>query len=204
MLRILLVTISVLVCAVGVNAQFSINQSKVVFSGQVYDAKTKEPLSEVVFHFRSEYSDQKVKTDAAGIFNMEVTGAEELKSFLLFFSHPDYREKDLNATLNDYVDGKAKIELKHGSAKIKNRRYKLDLNCGNSGEGRTRSGLKSIFTLDCQNGENSLELSVQSGNSIRFVSTVPGELEIDAGRMKIRYAGEQTPRIEIQAYMFRR
>lgn len=204
MLRILLATVSVLLCTSVTHAQFSINQSKVIFSGQVYDAKTKEPLSEAVFHFRSEYSDQKVKTDTAGIFTLEVTGAEELKSFLLFFSHPDYREKDLNATLNDYVDGKAKVELKAKSAEVKNKRYKFSLECGSSGEGRTRSGLKSLFRLDCQNGETGLEISVQSGNSIRFISTAPGELEIDASRMKIKYSGEQTPRIEIQAYMFRR
>ncbi len=204
MFRVLLAAVSILVSTASAHAQFSINQSKAIFSGQVYDAKTREPLSEVVFHFRSEYSDQKVKTDAAGLFTMEVAGAEELKSFLLLFSHPDYREKDMNATLNDYVDGKAKIELNGRSAKIKNKRYKLNLDCGSSGEGRTRSGLKSTFTLNCQNNESSLEISVQSGNSIKFISTVPGELEIDTGRVKIKYTGEQIPRIELQAYMFRR
>ncbi|MCS6884170.1 MAG: hypothetical protein RMM17_12650 [Acidobacteriota bacterium] len=199
-----------LLLVVSARAQFRVNQEAIEFYGQVYDAKTKEPIPEAVFHFRSEYSDKKVKTDADGYFRLDVSGAEELRSFLLLFSHPDYREKDFSATLNDYVDGKTKIKLTASSADVKNKRYKFLISCGESGQGITRSGLKSLFKFGCQKsdlsaeGKTELEMILQSGNSIKFIGSGSAEIEIESGTTQVRYAQKQTPKIEIQAYLFPR
>src|SRR6266436_5371666 len=138
--RILLpvaVTALLMICSArSVEAQFSLpKQSRAILSGQLVDASTGEPLSGATIFVRTEYGESQVKTDAAGNFQLEVNDDKGLKKFLVIFSHPDYREKDLNALFNEVFHDKAHLKLQgEGSgsaAKVKYKKNNLSLNCGN-------------------------------------------------------------------------
>src|SRR5690242_7141123 len=97
LLSAMMVALVSLCGARSAQAQFSLpKQSRAIFSGQLVDSKTGEPIPQATVFIRTEYGDSTVKTDSAGNYLIEVNDDKGLKKFLIVFSHPDYREKDMN------------------------------------------------------------------------------------------------------------
>src|SRR5262245_30203146 len=127
---LLFAALILLIICPSASAQFSMSkQSRAIFSGQLVDAKTGEPLIEATVFIRTQYGDVQAKTDSAGTFLLEVDDAKDLENFLILFSHPDYRQKDINALLADAFHDKARFSLlgggKGSSAKVKYKKNDL-------------------------------------------------------------------------------
>jgi hypothetical protein len=209
--KIILIVPAILFCLSAVEpawAQFSLpKQSRAIFSGQLTDSKTGEPLSDVTVIIRSDYGDSQAKTDAAGNFLLEVSNEKELEKFLIVFSHPDYREKDMSALFNDTFRGKARLALqgegKSSAAKVKYKKTDLSISCGSSAEADIKSGTIN-FGLDCQSGERTLSFSISRGNTFAVSASNDVEIEINEKKAKIVYARNEPVRIDIKAVMFKR
>jgi hypothetical protein len=186
-------------------AQFSLpKQSRAIFSGQLIDANTGEPLSEATVFIRTEYGDNKAKTDAAGNFLLEVDDAEGLKKFLVIFSHPDYREKDMSSLIFENFRGKARLGVQGESGRYKYKKNELSLSCGNELDSEI-SGSKPIkLNLNCQSGTRTLSFTISRGNTISVSSSSDIDVEIDDKKTKIIYTGNEPARIDIKAIMFKR
>ena len=210
--RTILSILALLFCLSAVEpvwAQFSLpKQSRVIFSGQLTDSKTGEPLSDVTVIIRSDYGDTQAKTDSAGNFLLEVGGEKELEKFLIVFSHPDYREKDISALFNDTFRDKARLALqgegKSSTAKIKYKKNDLSVSCGNNIAADIKKSGTINFGLDCESGERTLSFSLSRGNTFAVSASGDLEIELNDKKTKIVSVRNEPVRIDIKAVMFKR
>lgn len=190
--------------ALTASAQFSLHkQSRAIFSGQLVDAKTGEPLSEATVIIRTQYGEEKTKTDSAGNFLLEVEDAKDLENFLIVFSHPDYREKDINTLFNSVFRGKARLNLQGGSAKFKYKKDDIALSCG-AKQSLTAKGGQVGVEFECQPGMRTLSLRLTRGNVFSVSGSGDIKVEIDEKRAEIVYSDGEPARIDVKAMMHKR
>jgi hypothetical protein len=190
-------------------AQFSLpKQSRVIFSGQLLDVTNGEPLSGATITIRTEYEDLQAKTDASGNFLLEVNDSKGLKTFLIIFSHPDYREKDLSATFRTTFQDKARFSLKredkNSTANIKYRKEKLSLNCGGKANITTKERRPLDFQFDCQADTHTISMTLSRGNSFSVTGSGNIEMEIDEDKTRIETDRDEPLKLDIKGLMFKR
>lgn len=193
-----------------VSAQISLsNQAKAIFSGQVVDARSGQPIVEALVTVRTQYQDYKTKTDNAGNFVFEVDDKEGLKNFLFLVSHSDYREKDFAGVLrNSFTDGKAKISLQGSGntsqAMVKFKKSELGLTCGRDDRFATKDGRLISARLDCLSNERVLLLELNRGDHFTLRTNADVEMEVKENNTKIECSKTENLEINIKALMFKR
>jgi hypothetical protein len=178
-------------------------QSQASFSGQVRDVNSQAPLAEVVVSIRSEYGDLQTKTDSSGYFSLEVNDAQQLKNFLIVFSHPNYREKDFTGLVMGELE-KTRISLRNEAgrlqAKVKANKD-LSVDCGNS----SAIGTKGVqLNLDCQPEKRSLTLNFAKNNSLTIITTSDLEAQIKKEGIRLESTGNTPLKFDLQVTMFQR
>jgi hypothetical protein len=185
-------------------AQLSLpKQTQASFSGQVRDVDSGEPLTEVVISIRTEYGDVQTKTDSSGYFSLEVNDEQQLKSFLIILSHPNYREKDFTGLVMGGLE-KTRISLRTEGgrlqAKVKGEKD-LSVDCGNTGQISNKS---VQLTLDCQPDKRALTLAFAKNNSFTIFTTSDLEAQIKKDGIRLEPAANTALKFELQVTMFRR
>lgn len=204
----LLLVLLLVVTVVPTWAQFSFTKpAKLVLAGQLVDARSGEPLVEATVTIRTQYGDTHAKTDNTGNFLMEVADKEGLKNCLIFFSHPDYREKDVNGLLAATFADKAKMMVKGSGDNVANIKYKKDdlkLDCNGQATLATKDGKLMKFQTSC-NDKRRLTLTLVNGSQMTFASSGSDiNLTVDGLKAKLEYSNEEPAYIEIKALMFKR
>ncbi|MBL8152331.1 MAG: carboxypeptidase regulatory-like domain-containing protein [Blastocatellia bacterium] len=204
--KILFLVMLLLLFSQPVLAQFSVNQSRAIFSGQVVDSKTGNPIPEVTVYVRSEYGDVKTKTDAAGNYILEVDNREDLKKFLIIFSHPDYKEKDINAVFADYFRDKLTLSVKENKTVVKYKKNTLNLSCNESGTITTKQGRQIDFGVNCQENDFLTGFKLSTGNQLYIGSLTDSksELKIEVDEKTVKVEATTPIKIEARAAMFKR
>lgn len=189
----------------GVFAQFSFSKSsKAIFSGEVRDAKTDQPISEATITVRTEYGEEKAQTDAAGHFQLKVEDAKGLKNFLLLVSHPDYREKDFSSLVGNSYDGKAKFNVRGKEAKVKYKKTEIILACGDTRTAQPKNGKSRDFHLECENNEHSINFPLTEGNEMTITNAGDVEIELEGQHAKIETAQDELVKLDFKAVMYKR
>ena len=204
----LLLVLLLIIAVVPTWAQFSFTKStKLVLAGQLIDARSGEPLVEATITIRTQYGDTHAKTDNTGNFLVEVTDKEGLKNCLIFFSHPDYREKDVNGLLAATFAGKAKMVVKGSGENVANIKYKKDdlkLDCNGQATLATKDGKLMKFQTSCLD-KRRLTLTLATGSELTLASNGSDiNLTIDGAKAKLEYTNEEPAYIEIKGLMFKR
>jgi hypothetical protein len=195
-------------CRLDVSAQFSMSkQSKAIFSGQLVDSKTGNPLVEAQIVARTQYSDFKTKTDNAGNFIFEVDDKEGLKNFVLLASHPDYREKDILGVLrNAFADGKAKFSIEgsgnSSQASLKHKNQEFSLTCGSNGQ-ISKNGRLITATLECLANERIFSVT---SNGDDFILRGKNDIlvEVNGSKVKVDSLREEPVEIGVKVLMYKR
>lgn len=192
------------------SAQFSLkNQSKAIFSGQILDARTGEPLTDALVVVRTQYQDYKGKTDNKGNFVFEVDDKDGLKNFVFISSHPDYREKDVSGILNNGFGGsKARFSLQGSgntsSATLKHKKSEFSLTCGKDAQIGTKDGRLITGQLECLDNERVLTVALGRGDSFAIRGSSDIFVEVNGDKTKIETAKETPIQITVKVLMFKR
>ncbi|MFQ3581102.1 MAG: hypothetical protein SNJ67_13305 [Chloracidobacterium sp.] len=184
-------------------AQFSVTASSMTVRGQVLEAQTKRPLTNVQVHVRTEYDNYKTLTDAQGYYTIQVAAGRELRNFELIFSHSDYREKYFHTAFQPVLRDDLTATVEPTRARVKYRKNKLDMPCGDRKALIAKGGDTLACTFGCE-GTPSLTVRLPAGNEMTIAAANGFSLKITDDKVELRGAENQAVALQVTAVMFRR
>ncbi len=185
------------------SAQFAATASAMTVRGRVVEAQTKRPLANAQVNVRTKYEDYRTLTDAEGYYVLQVTAGRELREFELIVSHPDYREKYFHTAFQPVLRDELTATVEPARARIKYRKNKLDLPCGDRKALLTKSGDTFSCTFTCE-GVPALTVHLPAGNEMRVAAANGFSLKITDEKVELRGAEDRAITLQVTAVMFRR
>ncbi|OYT72870.1 MAG: hypothetical protein CFK52_03455 [Chloracidobacterium sp. CP2_5A] len=184
-------------------AQFSVAAGSMTVRGRVVEAQTKRPLANAQVNVRTKYDDYKTLTDAEGYYAIQVTAGRELREFELIFSHPDYREKYFHTAFQPVLRDDLTATVEPARARIKYRKNKLDLPCGDRKALITKGGDTLSCAFGCDSAP-SLTVRLPAGNEMSVAAANGFSLKITDEKVELRGAENQAVALQVTAVMFKR
>ncbi len=184
-------------------AQFSVAASSLTVRGRVLDAQTKQPLVNAQVNVRTKYDDYRTLTDAEGYYTLQVADGRELRDFELIFSHPDYREKYFHTAFQPVLRDDLTATVEPLRARVKYRKNKLDMPCGDRKALITKGGDTLSCTFACESAP-ALTVRLPAGNEMRVAAAGGFSLRITDEKVELRGAENQAVALQVTAVMFRR
>lgn len=184
-------------------AQFSVAAGSMTVRGRVVEAQTKRPLANAQVSVRTKYDNYKTLTDAEGYYTIQVTAGRELREFELIFSHPDYREKYFHTAFQPVLRDDLTATVEPARARIKYRKNKLDMPCGDRKALITKGGDTLSCTFGCDQLP-SLTVRLPAGNEMSVAAANGFSLKITEEKIELRGAENQAVALQVTAVMFKR
>ncbi|MGQ9896919.1 MAG: carboxypeptidase-like regulatory domain-containing protein [Acidobacteriota bacterium] len=184
-------------------AQFSVTAGSMTVRGRLLDAQTKQPLVNAQVNVRTKYDDYRTLTDPEGYYTLQVAAGRGLPDFELIFSHPNYREKYFHTAFQPVLRDDLTATVEPSLARVKYRKNKLDLPCGDRKALIAKGGDTLSCTFTCESGP-ALTVRLPAGNEMRVTATGGFSLKITEEKVELRSAENQTVDLQVTAVMFKR
>lgn len=176
---------------------------RVVVTGTVLDAKTREPIPEAQVEIDGGFGTKRGVTGPDGRFAVTATADAGLGELSVAIDHATHQQKYLETQVRDAFPGDVTVRVESGGAHVKMKKTELDLACDESGDVPTKAHDTAPFRGVCDGTRKGVELTLR-GTTVAFLATGPFTLEIRSGRFELRDSANDDLEIRVTAAMLPR